>query len=135
MSWTYSCPHCEKVVNPDETVILVAERKDEQMLIGFHPQPGNYTIYVPPGVQLDRGDEWEFSCPLCRANLRAPEHPNLSTLVVWQGNERRRVLFSRIVGERATYVVQDRKVAETHGDAAKAYDTARMRHVKPEPLH
>jgi hypothetical protein len=127
MSWTYSCPYCEKVVNPDETVILLAERGDEQTLLGFHPQPGNYTIYVPPGVTLSRGDEWEFSCPVCRANLRAPEHPNLCALTVWQGSERRRVLFSRIVGEQATYVVADQSVAEAHGGDVDAYDTQKIR--------
>ncbi len=135
MSWTYSCPYCDCVVNPDETVILVAERENQQMLIGFHPQPGNYTIYVPRGVQLSRGETWEFFCPLCRANLRSEEHPNLAALVVWQGDVRRRVLFSRVVGEQATYIVQDKDVAQRLGEHADLYDTKKMRRIKPETLH
>ncbi|MFO8071424.1 MAG: hypothetical protein R6V85_06075 [Polyangia bacterium] len=135
MSWTYSCPYCDCVVNPDETVILVAERNNQQMLIGFHPQPGNYTIYVPQSVQLSRGDVWEFFCPLCRANLRSEEHPHLAALLVWQGDVRRRVLFSRVVGEQATYIVQDKDVAQRLGEHADLYDTKKMRRIKPETLH
>ena len=40
MSWTYGCPYCQSVVNPDETVILVAVQKQMKFLIGFHPAPG-----------------------------------------------------------------------------------------------
>jgi hypothetical protein len=126
MSWTYSCPYCESVVNPDETVILLGERGSTQCLMGFHPQPGNYTIYVPPGVDLAQGDKWDFLCPVCRANLRSYEHDHLCALVCWQGPKRRIVFFSRIVGERATYVVEDTSVDEKHGDHADAYnDTLR----------
>jgi hypothetical protein len=109
------------VVNPDETVILIGERGSTQCLMGFHPQPGNYTIYVPPGVSLDRGDKWDFLCPVCRANLRSKEHDNLCSLVCWQGQRRRLVLFSRVVGEQATYTVEDR-TAEKHGENADQYD-------------
>jgi hypothetical protein len=133
MSWTYSCPFCGKVVNPDETVILIMERGADQVLIGFHPQPGNYTIYMPPGMELQRGEQWEFYCPLCRANLIAQEHENLCALVCWQGEIRRRVLFSSIVGERATYVVEE-KAVHTHGDDSHAYDTKRLRVIKGETI-
>jgi hypothetical protein len=122
MSWTYSCPYCDSVVNPDETVILLGERGSIQCLLGFHPQPGNYTIYVAPGIDMSRGDLWDFLCPICRANLRSEEHDNLCKLICWQGQKRRLVLFSRVVGEQATYTVEDQTVDEKHGTDADQYD-------------
>lgn len=122
MSWTYGCPYCQSVVNPDETVILVAVQKQMKFLIGFHPAPGNYTIYLPPGVELDRGDQFRFYCPVCQHDLAAAGHNNLCTLDVWQGDVRRKILFSNIAGEHATYVVKDEAVVDTHGQHASAYD-------------
>ncbi|MDD5308112.1 MAG: hypothetical protein PHU25_12390 [Deltaproteobacteria bacterium] len=122
MSWTYRCPHCKGVVNPDETVIVLAAREDKQILLGFHPKPGNYTLYLPPGEDLGEGERWDFYCPICRRSLASEEHENLCSLIIWQGDKRRRVLFSRVAGERATYVIEDRNVAETYGEHAASYE-------------
>jgi hypothetical protein len=121
MSWTYSCPKCHGVVNPDETVILIGVCPEYRFMIGFHPQPGNYTVYLPPGVDLVQGRRYEFVCPLCRANLGSPQHANLSMLEVWQGDHKRILLFSNIAGERATYIVKDESLEENHGDHADHY--------------
>jgi len=122
MAWTYSCPKCQSVVNPDETVILVCGRGDWKFLIGLHPQPGNYTVYMPPGAELESGLRYDFYCPVCRKSLVSDEHHNLCSLIIWQGDTRRRVLFSRIAGERATYVVMDKSLEERHGADSVNYD-------------
>ena len=122
MAWTYSCPLCDSVVNPDETIILLASRQDVTILLGFHPQPGNYTIYLPPGCEMRVGDRWHFYCPVCRQNLISKEHENLCSLTAWQGEDRREGLFSRVVGEKATYVITESEVEATHGDDSKTYE-------------
>ncbi len=122
MSWTYGCPHCNSVVNPDETIILIAIQDNMKFLIGFHPAPGNYTIYLPPGAELMQGMQFEFQCPICQQNLQAPGQNNLSTLDVWQGDTRRKILFSNIAGEHATYVVKDEAVVDSLGQHSSAYD-------------
>jgi hypothetical protein len=123
MSWTYGCPHCNSVVNPDETVILVAVHDNMRFLIGFHPAPGNYTIYLPPGIQLDHGSQFRFLCPICQRDLQSAGHNNLSCLDVWQGDTRRKILFSNIAGEHATYVVkEDDVLIDRHGPHSDAYD-------------
>ncbi|MCP4677312.1 MAG: hypothetical protein GY854_17720 [Deltaproteobacteria bacterium] len=134
MAWTYSCPICESVVNPDETVTLLGSRQDVTILLGFHPQPGNYTIYLPPGCDMRRGDDWEFYCPVCRQNLRANEHQNLCALKVWQGSARRKILFSRVVGERATYLVRDKSLEESYGKHKGNYENTIPRYKIPEEL-
>ncbi len=124
MAWTYSCPHCGNVVNPDETVILLAILGESQMLVGLHPQPGNYTTYLPPGVQINVGDKWNFYCPLCRADLTDQEYNDLCALILHEGKTGRRVLFSKISGQRATYLIKDEQLDEIHGEDAKKHDVA-----------
>ena len=55
MRWTYSCPHCQAMLNPDETVVLIGECGPHRILIGFHPEPGNYRAYFPPEFELQEG--------------------------------------------------------------------------------
>ncbi len=105
MRWTYSCPHCEAMLNPDETVILIGEQDDTRVLVGFHPTPGNYKAYVPPGIELPVGIQWEFFCPMCLQNLVTEAVPELCALDMVSGGDRHRVYFSRIAGDKATFVI------------------------------
>ena len=105
MSWTYSCPKCDSVVNPDETVMLIVAATGLQVLVGFHPKPGNYTIYTPKGFEMVRGARYEYFCPLCRQNLIARQKENLSALHLIQGNKKKTVLFSNIAGASETRVI------------------------------
>ncbi len=133
MTWTYSCPLCGNIINPDETVILVANRGDSTILLGLHPQPGNYTMYIPPGCDLRMGDRWDFYCPVCRENLLSEEHENLCTLTIWQGDARRKLLFSRVFGERATYVVADKNLENSYGEHSKNYENTVPRYHLRNP--
>ena len=56
----------EPMLNPDETIILLGEFEGRRMLVGFHPQPGNYQVYLPPGCDMVAGSRWQLSCPVCR---------------------------------------------------------------------
>ena len=119
----YSCPKCGAVLNPSGAVTLIASRAGVRVLFGFHPEPGNYQLFLPPGVDIPDGTEWEFSCPMCWASLACPEHRKLAELAQIVGSERRRLLFSRTAGERATYVLcGDDSVIESHGEHADRYD-------------
>ena len=121
MGWTYRCTHCGVMLNPHETIMLVAERGDTRVLAGFHPEPGNYEIYFPPEVDLEEGEKWTFSCPVCQADLVSEENDNLCTLDYQEGEEHSKLLFSRIAGERATYLVAEGTVKEKHGEHAQSY--------------
>jgi hypothetical protein len=105
MDWVYCCPHCHAMLNPDQTIILLAEVAGRRLLTGFHPQPGNYQVHLPPDVELVAGVRWEFSCPVCRQKLTTELSDDLCALDMHTGNELHRVYFSRVAGEQATFVV------------------------------
>ncbi|MBN2497576.1 MAG: hypothetical protein JXR96_23485 [Deltaproteobacteria bacterium] len=126
MSWTYACPECEAMLNPSDTIVLVAQpagaEEGRRVLIGFHPEPGNYQISIPPGVVLKRGSRWKFFCPVCHASLVLKENENLAALKMISGSEASQVVFSCIAGEQATYVLLPHKgVQARFGDAAEIY--------------
>lgn len=115
MRWTYRCPHCAAMLNPDETVVLVAEREGVRLLVGLHPQPGNYQVHLPPGVEVPRGSRWQFSCPVCHGDLAAEAADGLCGLDVEDETGDRRLYFSPVAGEQATFVVSAEGLAERHG--------------------
>ena len=115
MRWTYSCPHCGAMLNPGETVVLIARHGETRILIGFHPQPGNYKAYIPPGVELEVGSLWDFHCPVCLDSLTTDQAPGLCALDLHTEGKPHRLFFSRKAGEQATFVITAEGLTERHG--------------------
>ncbi|MBD3221289.1 hypothetical protein GF314_08590 [bacterium] len=132
MSKDYRCPRCEAVLNPDRSVILVAAHGPTRALIGFHPEPGNYEVYLPPGVAAEQGSRWDFSCPLCHADLAAAENEDLCELELREDDATSRLLFSRIAGEQATFVLREDHVEQAHGSDAVRFDPiwAQLKYIR-----
>lgn len=106
MRWTYSCPHCKAMLNPDDTIILIGLSPDEsRVMAGFHPEPGNYRAFFPPGVSPREGDVWQFFCPVCQTSLEAEIAPLLCALDMVVSESRHRLFFSRTAGEKATFII------------------------------
>ena len=123
MAWTYSCTACGSVVNPGGgMVVLVGLFGGAQMLIGFHPEPGDYTLYLPPGAELEHGNIWSFHCPVCHGSLQSDLNENLCSHDLDENGAKKRVLFSRIAGEHATYVVSGDTEAISLGEDQDNYD-------------
>ena len=115
MHWTYSCPHCESLLNPEENVVLRAERDEHRFLAGFHPQLGNYEVELPPGETMPKGTRWEFFCPVCDHTLVSDLSEDLCALDVHTSGETHRVYFSRIAGEEATFTVSAEGLLNDYG--------------------
>jgi len=115
MNWTYSCPHCAATLNPDDNIVLRAELEGHRILVGFHPQPGNYVVQLPEGESMEPGSRWEFSCPVCDTNLVSELSDELCAIDLCLHDERHRVYFSRIAGEEATFVVSAEGLLTDHG--------------------
>ena len=111
MEWSYSCPHCQVNLNPAGTIVLVAER----LMVGFHQQPGNYQMYLPPGFTATPGERWTLLCPSCHTDLVTDLSEDLCALDVCCGPDSHRVYFSRVVGEQATFVVTAEGLLNDHG--------------------
>ncbi len=105
MRWIYACPQCDAMLNPDETVVLIGECGPHRVLIGFHPEPGNYRAYLPPGLELQEGSLWSFYCPVCSRSLAMEAAPELCALDLATQGVRHRLFFSRTAGEHATFVI------------------------------
>ncbi len=122
MSWEYSCPKCEAMLNPGSAIILTASHKKTRILIGMHPQPGKYEIFLPPNVSCEDGSKWDFSCPLCQEDLKTKDDGNLCELGLLVDGESMRIIFSRIAGEHATFILHEDVVKEKHGEDVDRYD-------------
>ena len=93
-------------------------------LILLSPRPGDYSVVLPDNVTLRRGDEVEFFCPVCGANLRSEVHTHLTEIgFQLEDGTKGRVNFSRKYGEHATYFVAKEQV-RSYGENAGAYGTA-----------
>ena len=121
MKWTYACPHCDAVLNPADAIILRGEYCEMCILIGFRPEPGNYNLFLPPGVEIHPGERWSFFCPVCGKTMTAESDDKLCSLSVQTHETWRTVLFSRIAGEQATFVVSATRLEEQHGPDADGY--------------
>jgi hypothetical protein len=103
------------MLNPDETIILLAEFDDRRLLAGFHPQPGNYEMYLPADFEMPKHQRWTFSCPVCRQELVTELSDDLCALDVHTEGHTHRIYFSRIAGERATFTVTAEGLLEDYG--------------------
>lgn len=129
MRWSYSCPHCRAFLNPGGDVILVASHAGARVLMAFHPEPGNYGASVPPGVTVQAGETWDFSCPLCHTTLTSYTDRALCVLNMHFDDRKHRVYFSRTAGDRATFVVSDDGTMTRHGEHSDRHSLELLEYV------
>jgi len=115
MHWSYSCPHCDSPLNPEDRVVLRAEHGEQRFLAGLHPQPGNYSVELQPDEEMVQGTRWEFFCPVCDHSLVSELSEDLCALDVHTVGETHRVYFSRVAGEEATFVVSAEGMLKDYG--------------------
>lgn len=119
----YHCPHCGTLLNPNVKVIVKAVMGERNGLLLLSPQPGNYQIIASESLRPVEGEVADFFCPVCQANLVSgvDEHLAELTYKTDQGGEGK-VIFSRVYGEHATYVL-DEDSMRTYGENAGAYSS------------
>ena len=116
MPRTYTCPSCKGVLNPENAVILRATDEGRQMLLGLHPEPGNYELYIPDGSELPPGSVWSLGCPVCGSDLRLGANGELCLVHMEEGGEAKEVWFSPRAGRRVTVVVSASGEVERFGE-------------------
>jgi len=116
----YMCPECKGAVSARGGVVVVGELAGSKVLFFFDPRPGCYGYEVAEGIEVPAGEMWEFSCPLCRANLTTKFNKKLARLDLVDGDEVRRVVFSKVADEQATFVLGGDDL-EAHGRDSISY--------------
>jgi hypothetical protein len=123
MSRHYSCPHCHKTLNPGSKVVLLIDHRDERELILLSPELGDYTVVYPLSFEPELGRKYTFRCPVCHTDLTSSLNENLVELEAETDDGRNeRVGFSRVYGERATFIGSGPDHVTLYGDHATRYD-------------
>jgi hypothetical protein len=123
MNRHYYCPHCTKVLNPGTKVVLVIDNDGERELILLSPDLGDYAVVYPLSFEPELGRKYTFHCPVCQVDLTSSHNDNLVELEAETDDGRsERVGFSRIYGERATFVGSGPDHVTLYGDHATRYD-------------
>ncbi|RLD81634.1 MAG: hypothetical protein DRJ10_05950 [Bacteroidetes bacterium] len=123
MEINYKCPKCRSYLNIGEKIVLSVKVESEHKgLILFEKELGNYKVKKHDLIQYKKGDLIGFYCPICHENLAAKNvNENLAeVLMVDEKDNEYKVMFSKIVGEHATYKVSDSKV-ESFGEDKEKY--------------
>jgi hypothetical protein len=109
MKRTYSCPHCEAVLNPDIKIILRVEKGGKKGLILFSPRPGDYHAILPSDPALETGDRVSFACPVCSKDLRSSRGEEWAEIQFHStGRIEGTAHFSTVFGRHATcFVTQE----------------------------
>jgi hypothetical protein len=120
MKKTFTCPHCQAVLNPSVKILLVISYKKRKGMILLSPQPGNYKFICDSSVEkhMAPGGKVKFSCPVCTADLTSPTNSQMVELrLMVPDREPRRVEFSRIYGKQATFIFDGEDVVSFGEDA------------------
>ena len=122
MEINYKCPKCHSFLNIGDKIVLSVEVKSKQKgLLLFEKELGNYEVKKHDIIHYEKGDSVGFYCPICHENLSADNiNSNLAkVLMTDEDNKEYKVMFSTIVGEQATYKVDDSEITAYGEDKEK----------------
>ncbi|WP_070136812.1 hypothetical protein [Crocinitomix algicola] len=107
--YNFTCPHCKQILNEGDEIELVTKRNHgDNGRIYLSVAFGNYTYKHIPDTDFQKGELVEFHCPKCGSNLASKIYENFASLNMQvDTNINFEVIFSRIAGERKTYVVTE----------------------------
>jgi len=120
----FICPKCDGHLLVGGYVILtVSTKKGKQGLILLSPLLGVYTKVLNPLFSIEKGEEVDFICPLCHANLTAfdVDQRLVRLLLIDENSEKHEIFFSGVEGEYCTYKISEKKY-EKFGSASEKYD-------------
>ena len=123
MKDNYFCPVCKNQLNVDENIVLIAFAKNSvKGLVFLHTELGNYKSMINSNFAVEENEIVEFLCPYCHSNIEYHStKTNLVSLVrINEYHKEAVVIFSKIYGEKCTYVIEDKKL-RTYGEHAVRY--------------
>lgn len=118
----FLCPKCGAELNPGTKIILKANLSSLKGLFLFSPRLGDYEVIHPSDFPAHPGEEIDLSCPVCNFDLTSKRSERFAELLFLQGEEEGRVIFSKVFGEQATFLVMPKRT-ERFGKDVEGYST------------
>jgi hypothetical protein len=116
----FKCPKCSHTVSTRAGIILVGQQGKERSLFVFDTRLGSYDHEVADPIDVPPGTIWDFFCPVCNVDLTSKHSKRLAGLEMTVGDTTRRVMFSKVSSEHATFVLGGEEL-EQHGEDSRAY--------------
>ncbi len=122
MNIRYKCPHCNGYIDLKGCVLFSVKTPDQQYgLLSLHTELGNYGVEKNPGFDYNEGDQLDFYCPICHAELSSGRHKSLIKIIMVDEQGRDfEILFSRVAGKKSTFKITG-ETMEIFGDDSAEY--------------
>ena len=105
MGRSYFCPHCRRLLNPGTKVIFLVEDGTEVELMLLSAKLGEYSVVHSRSMNFEDGKIYTFRCPMCRSDLTSSLDAKLVDILTESDDDVVvRVSFSRVFGEKATFL-------------------------------
>lgn len=116
----YMCPNCKGHLNVGEYVIFATQtKKKHKGLLMLSNKVGAYEYKHHDRFKLGKGELVDFECPICQCDLTSSKNKDYAMvhMVGGEDNVDYELYFSRIAGNKSTYIVANDNV-ESFGDDA-----------------
>jgi hypothetical protein len=125
MAVEYVCKICRGCLNVKTSIVLAASKlhSSKRGLIFLNPEIGNYTTTTHPSFQIEEGEEYVYTCPICHSQLNSTKYKHLVRIIMIDENKKEfNIYFSGIAGEKCTYKLRENKIEAKTGPDVKTYD-------------
>jgi len=125
MAVQYVCKICRGCLNVKTSIVLAASKlhSSKRGLVFLNPEIGNYTTTTHPSFQIEEGEEYIYTCPICHSQLNSTKYKHLVRIILIDENSKEyNIYFSGIAGEKCTYKLRENKVEAKTGPDVKTYD-------------
>lgn len=122
MALDYMCPHCKGFISMNDCLVFSVRTTDYRVgLISLHPELGNYGITKHTNFTFEEGEQLDFHCPICHAELSSTMHGSLAKIIMIDENLNEfEILFSKKAGEQSTFKLEG-ETMEIFGDDSAEY--------------
>ena len=124
MKTDFICPKCNgHLLVGDKIIFTAITNKDKRPgIILLSSKVGDYTSILHPAFKIKEGDEVDFFCPICHANLAASDVDEklVKIIMVDENSDKYEIYFSGVTGEHCTYKVSEEKI-EKFGEVSEKY--------------
>jgi hypothetical protein len=106
------------------SIVLAASKlhSSKRGLVFLNPEIGNYTTTTHPSFQIEEGEEYIYTCPICHSQLNSTKYKHLVRIILIDENgKEHNIYFSGIAGEKCTFKLRENKVEVKTGPDVKTY--------------